>query len=743
MRTDHFSALSKRKVTVQMTDRPLHTQEQLRRLVQPDSIAVVGASPKPGSFGKRTLDNLASFGGRVCAVNPKYQQIDAVPCYPSLDAIPQVPDCVVLCVASDAVVSMVESCADLGVGGVIIYASGFAEMPGEEGALAQARLAEISRSTGLRIAGPNCAGLLNFGTGALMHFIGGLAPGEMVHGPVGLVSQSGGIGYGILQAMDRGIGFSHFFAVGNSCDVDACDLMNYMLDDPGTSVIVTFLEGLESGARLRELGRRALEKNKPIVICKTGQSDQSHAAIRSHTGAVVGSIEAYLALFEETGLIHVDSVEGMTEIAQFLRKAPPPGMGGLGVMTTSGGLAVMAVDKADYAGVDLPQLSEQCQSALRALVPSFGMVGNPLDITAAAQGDPTLFRDCIAALCNEPGFAVLLIAVPYAQKIVAEQRAHLICEAARGSSIPIVVAWMNEALDCPAARIYENDENVVLFRSMTRAMEAIRAWKWREALRVKSLERSMARLSPPEAFDVVRPMLEDAVRDGRALSERESKSVLRAYGVETTQDRFAASRFEAVQAAEAIGFPVVLKVESTDILHKTDAGLVILGLENPEAVAEAFDSVMARTREAFPDARVQGAVVQAMVPPGVEIIVGAKYEPALGQVLMFGLGGVFVELMKDLAFALAPVAPDQVVAKLTELKGAALLRGYRGTPAVDLDVLANQIARISEFVADAEDLVAELDVNPIFARGDGAIAVDAVIIPYVAANEQAQGRTHA
>tara|TARA_R110002110_G_scaffold206054_3_gene418213 strand:- start:1284 stop:3464 length:2181 start_codon:yes stop_codon:yes gene_type:complete len=726
-----------------MSERPLHTHEQLRCLVQPDSIAIVGASPRAGSFGKRTLENLAGYGGQVCAVNPKYQEIDGVPCYPSLDSISQVPDCVVLCVASDVVVSMVESCAELGVGGVIIYASGFAEMPGKEGALAQARLAEISQNTGIRIAGPNCAGLLNFSTGALMHFIGGLAPDDMVRGPIGLVSQSGGIGYGILQAMDRGIGFSHFFAVGNSCDVDACDLMNYMLDDPQTSVIVTFLEGLESGQRLRELGQRALEKGKPIIICKTGQSDKSHAAIRSHTGAVVGSIEAYRALFEENGMIEVESVEGMTEIAQFFCKAPEPRAGGLGVMTTSGGLAVMAVDEAESAGVDIPPFSKQTPNDLRAIVPSFGTVANPLDITAAAQRDPDMFRDCVVTLCNETVFSVLLIAVPYAQTIVAEQRAQLICEAARNSPIPIVVAWMNEALDCPASRIYENDENVALFRSMTRAMEAIRAWQWRTAVRISRLEPSAKRLSHPKAFDAVHPVLVDAAKNNRALSERESKLVLKEYGVRTTREQLAKNRSQAIKIAEAIGFPVVLKVESADILHKSDAGLVVLDLRTAKAVGDAFDSIMARASEGFAEARVEGAVVQEMVPQGTEIIVGAKYEPGLGQVLMFGLGGVYVELLKDVAFALAPVATSRVLTKLKELKSAALLRGYRGTPGVDLDVLADQIARISEFVADAEDLVSELDVNPILARIDGATAVDAVVIPNQFARKLDQGEVHA
>jgi len=726
-----------------MIERPLHTHEQLRCLVQPDSIAVVGASPKAGTFGKRTLENLAGYGGQVCAVNPKYQDIDGVPCYPSLDEIPQVPDCVVLCVASDVVVPMVENCAELGVGGVIIYASGFAEMPGEEGALAQARLAEISQSTGIRIAGPNCAGLLNFSTGALMHFIGGLAPEDMVRGSIGLVSQSGGIGYGILQAMDRGIGFSHFFAVGNSCDVDACDLMNYMLDDPETSVIVTFLEGLESGHRLRELGQRALEKNKPIIICKTGQSDKSHAVIRSHTGAVVGSIEAYQALFEETGMIEVDSVQGMTELAQFFCKVPAPGDGGLGVLTTSGGLAVMAVDEAETAGVEIPPFSEQTPNDLRAIVPSFGTVANPLDITAAAQRDPALFRDCVVTLCKEKEFAVLLIAVPYAQPIIAEQRAELICEAARSSPIPIVIGWMNEALDCPASRIYENDENVAFFRSMTRAMEAIRAWRWRDALRISRLEPSAKRLSPANAFAAVRPVLVDAAKNNRALSERESKLVLQEYGVCTTKEQLAINRSEAIQAAEAIGFPVVLKVESADILHKSDAGLVVLDLNTAEAVGDAFDTVMARAGDEFADAKVEGSVIQEMVPQGTEIIVGAKYEPGLGQVLMFGLGGVFVELLKDVAFSLAPVTPNRVLTQLTDLKGAALLHGYRGAPNVDLDLLADQIARISEFVADAGDLVAELDVNPILARADAATAVDAVIIPNHTAKAVIQGKTDA
>ena len=412
-------------------------------------------------------------------------------------------------------------------------------------------------------------------------------------------------------------------------------------------------------------------------------------------------------------------------------------------MTTSGGLAVMGVDKADSAGVDLPALSRQTQNDLRALVPSFGTVGNPLDITAAAQRDPALFRDCVATLCREPGFSVLLIAVPYAQKSLAEQRAQLICEAARNSPIPVAVAWMNEALDCPASRIYESDENVALFRSMKRAMETIHAWQWRDALRVSRVGKSAARLSDPKALDVVRPVLEAAARDGRALSERESKLVLQEYGVRTTNDQFATNRSQAIKAANEIGFPVVLKVESADILHKTDAGLVILGLETDEAVGDAFDSVMAQARDHFPEARVQGVVVQEMVPQGTEIIVGAKYEPGLGQVLMFGLGGVYVELLKDVAFALAPVAANHVLAKLAKLKGSALLRGYRGTSAVDLELLVDQIARISEFVAEAGDLVTELDVNPILARGDGATAVDAVVILNHPDNEPTQGETHA
>jgi acyl-CoA synthetase (NDP forming) len=349
----------------------------------------------------------------------------------------------------------------------------------------------------------------------------------------------------------------------------------------------------------------------------------------------------------------------------------------------------------------------------------------------------------VLTLCKEKEFSALLIAVPYAEPNAAEKRAELICEAARSSQIPIVIAWMNEALDCTASRIYEKDENVAFFRSMTQAMEAIRAWQWRDALRVSRHEPSAKRLSSADAFDAVRPVLMDAAKNNRALSERNSKLVLQEYGVRTTKEQLATNRSDAIQAAETIGFPVVLKVESADILHKSDAGLVALDLKTAEAVGDAFDTVMARAAERFAEAKVEGAVIQEMVPQGTEIIVGAKYEPGLGQVLMFGLGGVFVELLKDVAFSLAPVAKSRVLTQLTELKSAALLRGYRGAPGVDLDLLADQIARISEFVADSEDLVAELDVNPILARADDATAVDAVIIPNHTARAVIQGETHA
>jgi acetate---CoA ligase (ADP-forming) len=709
--------------------RSLYRRADLQRALNPDSIAIIGASPRAGSFGERSLQNLSRYDGRIYLINAKYQQIDERPCYASLRDLPEVPDSVVITVPREAVEEVIAECAELGVGGAIIFASGYAETAKEERVQEQARLTEIARKSGLKIFGPNCIGWVNYLRGALVSFL----PYPRLDAPrelsIGLVSQSGALAQSLAQAIEHGTSFSHVFTSGNSCDVDVADLVAYLADEPSCKAIACVFEGLADPQRMIAAAELCWQRNKPLLINKLATGEQGAAAAMSHTGSLAGSEAAYRAMFERAGAIVVDNFEALIETTVFFAKAPPPTANGVAVIATSGGAAIMAADKAEIYDVPLPQPSDEVRKVLESFIPDFGSARNPCDVTAQVINNLQSLATCGDAMLGDPRFGAVVVPQPFAYD-TATPRIKIFSDIAQRHGKIACNVWLSEWLEGPGADVCENDRYVAMFRSMERCFAALKAWHWvadkRRAQQQSSERDTNARYAAPSATAQGAALI--AATTNTTLTEREAKTVLASYGVPVVGESLVNSADEAVAAAQQLGLPVVLKVESADLPHKTEAGVIRLNLHDELAVRNAYAEVMANANKVTPTPRINGVLVQPMVPSGVEIMVGARIDPLFGPLLVVGLGGIFVELLKDSVIALAPVDRNEALAMLQRLKGAAILRGFRGAEPVDMEKLAEVICRISELVADQRGVIAELDVNPLVCSGGRIVAVDALIV---------------
>jgi len=688
------------------TNRPIYTRAELDRLVAPKSIAIVGASPRAGSFGLRTLENLANFRGAVWPVNAKYPKIGDYACYPSLASLPGKPDLVALVVPREGVEGALKEAAAAGAGGVVVYASGYGEMARDEGAAEQRRLSDIARAARMPMLGPNCMGLVNHELGVGVSFIPEYSKMPRRVGPIAFVSQSGALGYCLAQAAERGLGYRYFFSVGNSSDVDVADLIGAMAEDPGVRAIACLFEGVPDARRLLEAGERARTAGKPVIVYKLGVSDDGAAAARSHTGSMAGSAAAFRALFDRAGFAVADDYEALVEYAKFFAAAGKPLAKGVAVVSGSGGAGIIAADMAARHGVPMPQPVEATTAVLRSVVPEFGAARNPCDPTGQVLSVPESYNKCCQALLDDPQYGVLLCAMSVSSRETGPKRSTDISALARSQPKPIAVAWVSEWLQGPGSEAYEADDRVGFFRSMDRCYAAIAAWqRWHEQPSVQE-----PRLSTRNSLSFP--------KGKKVLGEREAKAVLAKYGIRSAPERQAKNADEAARAAAELGYPVVLKADG-DIEHKTEADAVRLDLRD-EAALRAACAAMSAAKNGF--------LVQAMVKGGVELVVGVKRDAQCGPVLLVGLGGVLVEVLRDTALALAPVGKLEARRMLESLKGYKLLQGYRGAPPADLDAVCEAIARISEFAADHADAIEEIDVNPLLARADGAVALDALIV---------------
>jgi acyl-CoA synthetase (NDP forming) len=704
--------------------RPVYRHAELDRVLNPKNVCIVGASPKAGSFGDRVLANLAGFDGNVYLVNSRYEKIGDLRCYPSIASLPENPDCVAVVAPRDAVEDIVLEAARLRVGGVILYASGYAETQLPERIELQRRLRNIGLESGLKILGPNCLGIANYVRRARISFSDYPAPRELREISIGIASQSGALSQALAQAMECGVSVSHAFSAGNQADVDVADLVAYLAEDPSCRCIACVFEGMAHPQRLIEAAQIAWRGGKPLLIHKIATGTLGAEAAISHTGSLAGSDSAYRAAFERGGAIIIDEFDGLMEAAQFFAKAPAPKARGIAVLAASGGAAIMAADKAEKFGISMPQPSEAVRRILEANIPDFGSARNPCDVTGQVVSNPLSMSACSDALLSDAAYGALVVPQTLAFEMYKTRLASLSGQSRQHGKITcslMIAGW----LQGPGTLEAEMDPHVALFRSMDRCFAALAAWHHRADLGSRG-ERTLNRVSDPKAAEKAARLIDAAPH--HRLTERESKAVLEIYGIPTVREISADTAESAVAAGARLGFPVAMKVEASEIAHKTEAGVVALNLRSEAELKAEYDRIMTNARRFAPQARISGVLLQPMVPAGVEVVVGARIDPLLGPLIVAGFGGVLVELLRDSSVELAPVNVDEARRMLGRLKGSALFGGFRGGAAVDLERLADIVVRVSEFAADQQARISELDINPIICGAAQLLAVDALIV---------------
>lgn len=710
-----------------VSSRPPYRADQLARTFAPRSVAVVGVSGNPRAFGSITYANIVTkggFAGPVYIVNPRSKEIGGQLCYPSITALPETPDCVFIAVPREAVEGVVTECAQRGVGGVVVYASGYSETGSAERAQLQQGLLDIARAADMRLLGPNCVGFMNYGLGVLGTFVENSFKGAPRPTSIGLVSQSGAVGGALAQAMEHGTSFSHMLTCGNASDIDVADQVAYLANEPSCKAVACLFEGMADPRRFLAAAELCRLAGKPLVVHKMGTSERGAQAAVSHTGSVAGSQAAYRASFERAGIVLVDNVESLIETCSFFAKAPQPTARGVAVTAVSGGACILLADKAEEHGVGLPHPRPAAMEVLERLIPEYGAPGNPCDMTAQVLYTPEHLRECFDALLDDPQYGLLIMPHNFAYA-PATARMQALGESAAQRGKMACATWLTQHLEGPGAEEIEHNDHVALFRTMDACMAAIAQWH-RRADWLASQGEAPPRLAPASADEAAARLLDQV--HNTTLTERESKEVLACYGIPVVHETLVQNADAAVAAALASGGPVVLKVESPDIAHKTEAGVIRLGLATPEQVRTAYAEVMANAGKVSPAPRINGVLVQPMVPQGLEIMVGARIDPQFGPLVVVGLGGIFVELLKDTAVRPAPVGQAEALDMLQSLKGRAALAGFRGTEPVDQQRLADVIARISEFAARQAERLGELDVNPLICAGERIVAVDALVV---------------
>ena len=701
----------------------------LERLFNPRSIAIIGASTEVGSISGQPLNLLIKRGypGALYPINPKYTELLGKRCYASIEELPEVPDLALIVVNAKLAIRMLEACGRKGVPFVIVFSSGYSEV-GDDGEAMQRELADIARRYDIGVVGPNCQGMIGVPAKAYAGF-GSAFIYDYVPGPVSMVSQSGGFGVSVmsLAAMEVNVGFRNGVTTGNETGISSLDFMRFMIDDPGTRIITGYIEGLKDAHRLREIGEAALAAAKPIMLWKVGNSSEGQKAVASHTANLGGAMALYQAAFRQTGILQVEDIEDIVDYTHAFLSDKVPRGNRVAIITISGGAGILMTDEAIARGLAVQPLSPATVDKLRPLVPGFAALGNPIDLTAAIFDDTDLCRKALELIIDDPLIDAVAMANAGLQGEIAAKVAREIVNVGRRSDKPIMLGWSARREVAGEAYAMLDAARIPHYRSPMRCMRALAAITHHaEACRRYRAARTEPVLAMTSA--AARAELANARTD---LAEYRAKRLLAEYGIPVTAEVLATSAKEAARGAARIGFPVALKVQSPDIPHKTEAGGVRLGLSSEAEVEAAYAEIIENARRHQPNAVVDGVLVQEMVKDGVEVILGINNDPLFGPALMFGLGGIFTEVLKDVAFRIAPVRRSEALAMIREVKGYPLLAGARGRPVCDEDALADALCRLSALAIDLKVELAELDINPLFVfpKGRGVKAGDALIKP--------------
>jgi acetate---CoA ligase (ADP-forming) len=704
---------------------PAGRSADLDELFRPSSVAVIGASNRPGRVGTTLFRNIltAGFQGTAYPVNPNWKSVSGVRCYPDLASLPERPDLGVVIVPAAEVARVIGELGEAGARGAVVISAGFGEV-GEAGAAREAEVVRAARRYGMSLVGPNCFGVFTTDPAVSLNatFSESLPP----TGSIGFVSQSGALGAGILQyGITERIGFSRFVSVGNRAGVDENDLLGALGRDPATRVILLYVESLADGRRFLEAARTVTEE-KPVLVIKSGRTPAGERAARSHTGSLTqsGRDQLYDALFAQAGVLRADSLGELFRAAKLFGAGLRLNGPRLVILTNSGGPGIVAADAAVRQSLALPPLTPSVRAAVAARLPSIAAVANPLDMTADVGADQ--YREVADALLRSDEVDGLLVIATPTGTMTGRSVAEAILAAREASSKPVTACLFGLTdLSSEVQRLEAG--GIPTFTFPEEAVAALgelaryQAWRARPRTEVR-------------AFPVDRSRVEAAIAQARAegatvLPEYSARPIVEAYGIRFPRVERARTADEAVRAAEAIGYPVVLKVVSPDLPHKTDVGGVALGLSGAAEVRSAFERMDRAVRAAAPRARIEGYEVGEQVAAGKEVLIGAQRDPSFGPIVVFGLGGIYVEVLRDVTYRLAPLRTLSARHMIESVRAFPLLTGVRGEPPSDLEALAETIERVSQLAVERPEIL-ELDLNPLVVGpvGRGVIAVDARIV---------------
>lgn len=689
----------------------------LQHFFNPSSVAVVGASQNPAKIGYDILNNIVRYGysGDVYPINPTAKEILGYQAYPDLASVPSKIDVAVVAVPAGKVMDVLEQCGKKKVDSVVIITAGFKET-GPQGARLEQELVTRSRELGIRVVGPNCLGIIDTASTLNASF----AAGMPLAGHIGFFSQSGAMCVAILDwALGENVGFSRFVSLGNKMDISETEIMLSMGQDENTRVILGYLESIEDGPRFMKAARQ-VSKTKPIIIIKSGTTSAGAKAASSHTGALAGSDHAYRAAFKQSGIIRAESMRSLFGYAMAFASQPLPRGPSLAIITNSGGPGILAADACDRSSLHLVPTKKETADRLREFLPPSASVYNPIDIIGDATHER--YQKTLEVVLNDDLIHTILILLTPTAAVDAEAVARGIVSLAKDADKPIITVFMGERgvrgarkiLQDHAIPSYDYPEDSI---TALDAMLSYRRWREKPERQYRHFEADTRR---------VREIFASVVKQHRHdLIESEAREILKAYRFRLPEGRIAKTTKGAVRTASEIGYPVVMKIASPDVLHKSDMGGVRVGIENEAMVEEAFFDITSNIQLRQPEARILGVMVQEMVPQGKEVILGITRDMQFGPMIMFGLGGIYVEVLKDVAFRIAPLSVESADAMIRDIRSFPLLRGVRGEPPADIDAIRDALLRLSQMAIDFPEII-EADINPLLVRpeGLGAVAVD-------------------
>jgi acetate---CoA ligase (ADP-forming) len=712
----------------------------IHAMLHPRNIVLVGATDKPGNYAERIWNNLIKYGyeGGLFPVNAKRETIWGVPCYKDFASLPEKPDHVLVLVPARFAVQVIRDAAAAGARSATIVTSGFSELQDEESQRLAEELRRAVKETGLAVTGPNCLGNLSAGEKLFTNIDDRIV--TMEAGAVAIAGQSGAIVMAIRQALeDRGVGVGYMVTTGNETGLETPDLMAYFAADPSVRVIVVYLEGVRNTKVFRDACKAARKAGKPVIALKLGASEGGRAAAMAHTGALAGSIETFDAISTREGVIRVRGLDELIETTECFVHAEPPKRDRLAAVSLSGGKRGLLIDAFHSAGLNFAPLSASASGQLAKMLGPGSIVGNPLDAGFAAVVDPSVYMSSIKIMIDDPDTDIVIIdaELPKAPHELRERNLRIVNDMAGRASKPVVyISAMSIGFTEFTKSLRKSLPNIAVMQGLDRAVGAIKslidyAQLRKEVPDIKSSSKASARA-------MLEKMLKSA-NGAAALDEVASKKLLRAYGIPVSKEEIAQTPAEAVKIARKIGFPVVAKVVSADILHKSDIGGVVLNLNSAAEVKKAFNDITARVKKLKGKPKLEGILIAQQVKADLELVVGASLDAEMGPVVLFGTGGVDIELMKDVALAGAPLDEAEAKQLIAKTKAGVKLKGYRGKPALHEASAVKALVGLSNLMADAGTRIASIDVNPFLINSKLGVAVDGLIVLNNAAANKAAG----